>query len=96
MSDLHSVKASDSETLTETETYLNTYRVLRQDDTENGLWREMPWITMKYVPLPAEIGEAYGEGNYLLIERDSRYSFLSTYEMRVVADKRYRLADEDA
>jgi hypothetical protein len=56
----------------------------------------MPWITMKYVPLPAEIGEAYGEGNYLLIERDSRYSFLSTYEMRVVADKRYRLADEDA
>jgi hypothetical protein len=51
---------------------VSTYRVLRRDLQQDDLWHEMPWLKSKYVPHPADIGEAYGEGDYLLIEKDGQ------------------------
>lgn len=79
----------------EVETDTRTYRVLRRDDVSTAVWREEDRISTRYTPDATEVGEQYGEGEYLLIEVDSRYSFHSTYPMTVVAEKRFREARED-
>src|SRR4051812_43579363 len=79
----------------EVETDTQTYRVLRRDDVSTAVWREEEPISTRYTPDATEVGEKYGEGDYLLIEVDTRYSFHSTYPMRVVAARKYREARED-
>jgi hypothetical protein len=76
---------------------LSFYRVLQlgQHRKDGGdVWYEVGTLTNPHVPTASDVGKAFGEGNYLLIEKDSKYSFLSTYEMRVVAEKRFRLAED--
>ena len=73
-----------------------TWRILRRDpNTIETItrWDELEPLTMPYADA-AEIGEAYGEGEYLLIEQNSEYSYHSTLTMTVVADKRWREAEK--
>lgn len=57
-------------------------------------WDELGTIEDRW-PDASDIGEAFGEGDYLIWERDSKYSFHSLRPMSVVADKRWRERTED-
>lgn len=89
----------DGQPAAEPEERTLTFRVLRRD--ENTIetvtrWIEAPGaLSGPYHPTATEVGEMFGEGDYLLIEQGGRYSFCATYPMTVVAEKRYRRKRED-
>jgi hypothetical protein len=97
MNEMHSVKAPDAP---EAERKVRTFRVLQRDElTVKDVTRwveQQAHYTTVWTPAVEEVGEQYGEGDYLLIEIEDKYDFRYVYPMRVVADRVYRLADEDA
>jgi hypothetical protein len=94
MNEMHSVKAPEAERK------VRTFRVLQRDEiTVKDVTRwveQQAHYTTVWTPAVEEVGEQYGEGDYLLIEIEDKYDFRYVYPMRVVADRVYRLADEDA
>ena len=92
--------AADQEPI-EVKASASTYRVLKAvDSTPDGQFLDWQEVASEFVapggykPDAEDIGVAFGEGDYLLIETDSKYSHHWTYMMRVVADRRFREADE--
>jgi hypothetical protein len=81
----------------EPERKVRTFRVLKRMgiDEMGDVWNELEPHTTPWSPSADEVGEQFGEGDFLLIERESDYSFHHVYPMRVVAEKVYRLADDD-
>lgn len=72
------------------------WRVLKRSDADEGVihWIELGTIEDRW-PDASDLGEAFGEGDYLIFERESKYMSHSLRPISVVADKRWRERTED-
>jgi hypothetical protein len=75
------------------------WRVLKRDtytDDRGVRWIELGMIESKDDPVATNLGEAFGEGDYLVIEQNPSYRFFFLARpISVVADKRWRERTED-
>ncbi len=85
-------------TVPEPEVKTETWRVLRRDE---GLrWHELEPITgtsqYSYQPSATDLGEKYGEGDYIILKAGSAVpSYLSARTISVIADRYFREKEDD-